>query len=401
MKVLDLFSGIGGFSLGLERAGMRTVAFCEIDPFCRRVLARHWPGVPIYDDIEGLGWERLCADELWPGIDVIAGGFPCQDISLAGTGAGLEGDRSGLYWQIWRLIRELRPSFVILENVAALLNRGLDDVLRSLASIGYDAEWHCIPASAVGAPHIRDRIWIVAYPSSFSGDGGRTFQPSKAEPGPVSTRGQGCNVADTHNEGTQRGEQFQKGGGGSGHVADTNCVAAFGPAIARQERRDWFPEPNVGRVAARVSTWLDDSRGVTLDEQATALARAQGVTKDIAVFGCLRAMREYGEAGASSHTIRRPDGVPCSVQAVSRQVACRRASGETYETMRDLWNAVSSQPFKETQDVFQRVLERVGQEECAKALGSRVDRLRSLGNAVVPYIPEIIGRAIMQAEASG
>jgi DNA (cytosine-5)-methyltransferase 1 len=159
MNVLDLFSGIGGFSLGLERAGMRTVAFCEIDPFCRRVLAKHWPGVPCHEDIT-----KLRGADVGP-VDVICGGFPCQDISLAGKGAGLEGDRSGLWRDYARLIGELRPRYVIVENVSALLSRGLGDVLGDLAALGYDAEWHCIPASAVGAPHRRDRIWIVAYPS--------------------------------------------------------------------------------------------------------------------------------------------------------------------------------------------------------------------------------------------
>jgi DNA (cytosine-5)-methyltransferase 1 len=163
MNVLDLFSGIGGFSLGLERAGMRTVAFCEIDPFCRRVLAKHWPNVPCYDDVRSLTADRLRADGI--AADVICGGFPCQDISVAGTGAGIaEGTRSGLWSEYARIIGELRPRYVIVENVAALLHRGLDRVLGDLAALGFDAEWHCIPACAIGAPHVRDRVWIIAHP---------------------------------------------------------------------------------------------------------------------------------------------------------------------------------------------------------------------------------------------
>ena len=160
MRVLDLFSGIGGFSLGLERAGFETVAFCEIDKKCHKVLNKHWPDVPIFEDVCTLTKELL--DERGITVDVICGGFPCQDISLAGKGAGIEGERSGLWTEYARIISELRPKFVIVENVAALLSRGLDRVLGDLAEIGYDAEWHCIPASAVGAPHRRDRIWIVA-----------------------------------------------------------------------------------------------------------------------------------------------------------------------------------------------------------------------------------------------
>ena len=167
-NLLDLFSGIGGFSLGLERSGaFKTVAFCEIEPYCQKVLAKHWPKVPIYDDVRTITAERLTADGIT--VDAICGGFPCQDISFAGKGAGLEGERSGLWFEYARIIGELRPRYVIVENVSALLSRGLDRVLGTLASLGYDAEWHCIPASAIGAPHRRDRMWIVGYPCSNNG----------------------------------------------------------------------------------------------------------------------------------------------------------------------------------------------------------------------------------------
>ncbi len=162
-NLLDLFSGIGGFSLGLERTGgFKTVAFCEIEEYPRRVLAKHWPGVPIYGDIRTLTKDRLIADGIAP--DAVCAGFPCQDISAAGNKTGIDGERSGLWGEYARLIGEFRPRYVIVENVSALLDRGLDRVLGDLASLGYDAEWHCIPASAVGAPHVRDRLWIIAYP---------------------------------------------------------------------------------------------------------------------------------------------------------------------------------------------------------------------------------------------
>jgi DNA (cytosine-5)-methyltransferase 1 len=168
LKVLDLFSGIGGFSLGLERTGgFETVAFCEIDTFCRRVLAKHWPTVRQYDDVRTLTADALERDGI--AVDVICGGFPCQDISLAGLGEGMDGARSGLWSEIRRLVCDLRPSFVLVENVAALLGRGLDRVLGDLAALGYDAEWHCIPVGRLGAPHESDRVWIVAYPISGRG----------------------------------------------------------------------------------------------------------------------------------------------------------------------------------------------------------------------------------------
>ncbi len=174
MQVLDLFAGIGGFTLGLERAGFKTVAFCEIEPYAQKVLSKNWPGVPIYDDIRTITADRLVSDGI--GVDVITGGFPCQDISLAGNQAGIEGERSGLWTECARLIGELRPRYAIFENVTNLLNGERGDwfkrVLWDISALGYDAEWHCIPASAVGAHHRRDRVWIVAYPSSKGLQGG-------------------------------------------------------------------------------------------------------------------------------------------------------------------------------------------------------------------------------------
>lgn len=161
LKVLDLFSGIGGFSLGLERTGgFETVAFCEIEPFPRKILAKHWPEVPCYEDVREIPFhlERVQT------ADVVTAGFPCQDISFAGDGAGLSGERSGLWWMVRRTLRLVRPSLALLENVAALLDRGMGTVLGSMAAIGYDAEWHCVPLSAHGAPHRRDRVCILAYP---------------------------------------------------------------------------------------------------------------------------------------------------------------------------------------------------------------------------------------------
>jgi DNA (cytosine-5)-methyltransferase 1 len=165
LRVLDLFSGIGGFSLGLERAGMQTVAFCEINPFCRRVLAKHWPEVPIYEDVRTLSADRLKRDAV--AVDLVCGGFPCQDISNAGKRVGLSGNRSGLWGELLRLAGEIRPRFIIVENVSALIYRGLPDILGGLASIRYDAEWHVISAAHVGADHIRERVWICAYPEGF------------------------------------------------------------------------------------------------------------------------------------------------------------------------------------------------------------------------------------------
>jgi len=166
LKVLDLFSGIGGFSLGLERTGgFETVAFCEIEEFPRRVLAKHWPGVPIHRDVRELRAEHVGA------VDVICGGFPCQDISLAGEGAGIQGERSGLWREYARLIGEIRPQYVIVENVAALLGRGLDVVLGDLATLRYDAEWRPVFGIDCGLPQVGQRIWLVATPERAGREG--------------------------------------------------------------------------------------------------------------------------------------------------------------------------------------------------------------------------------------
>jgi DNA (cytosine-5)-methyltransferase 1 len=259
MKHLDLFSGIGGFSLGLQRTGgFETVAFCDFDKKTHAVLNKNFPGVPIFDDVRTLKGEDVGT------IDIITGGFPCQDLSVAGKGAGLAGERSGLWYEMHRLIKETQPRWVIAENVAVLRSRGLEEVLRSLAEIGYDAEWHCIPASAVGAPHRRDRIWIVAYPSSL-----RSFSKHQRDIVCVGEESR-------KKEGT--GNQFTVcSSSRSPEMAYTGCKGLEGQRLrtssAEQEQslptsigcvvrvitrsNQWNIEPNVGRVANGVSGRVD------------------------------------------------------------------------------------------------------------------------------------------------
>ena len=155
----SLFSGIGGLDLGLERAGMKCLWQVENEPYCNQVLAHHWPDVKRYGDIC-----NVYTQDLEP-VDVIAGGFPCQDISSAGKKAGLDGARSGLWSQFTRIIDGLQPRWIIVENVSAILGRGLGSVLRDLAALGFDAEWDVLPAGAFGVEHIRERVFVVAYPN--------------------------------------------------------------------------------------------------------------------------------------------------------------------------------------------------------------------------------------------
>ena len=263
MQVLDLFAGIGGFTLGLERAGFKTVAFCEIEPYAQKVLSKNWPGVPIYDDIRTITADRLVSDGI--GVDVITGGFPCQDISLAGNQAGIEGERSGLWTECARLIGELRPRYAIFENVTNLLNGERGDwfkrVLWDISALGYDAEWHCIPASELGAHHHRDRVWIIAYPNR--GDDTRLNASASERSGQITPEGtkhagRGSskqNVADADNSGNRAPEcQIDSVTQETVERRKKQPQPKFSGlsenlAFHIKNASGWIAEPDVGRVA--------------------------------------------------------------------------------------------------------------------------------------------------------
>jgi len=251
-KVLDLFAGIGGFSLGLEATGgFETTAFCELDKKAQLVLKKHWPDVPIYEDIKELTYERLQADGNVP--SVITGGFPCQDISCAGKAKGILAERSGLWSEMFRLIRDVRPTWAIIENVSALRSKGLTLVLQNLCEIGYMCEWHCIPASAVGAPHQRDRIWIISYPNSNS-QHERTRKESQQPTRDTAGKcvGNFCeDVADSDSKRLQ-GHSEELGGSCEVRTQETPRLLSGCP------RADfWAVEPNVGRVAHGIPKRVD------------------------------------------------------------------------------------------------------------------------------------------------
>lgn len=325
-QLLDLFSGIGGFSLGLERAGFETVTFCEIDPWCRRALAKHWPKVPIHDDVRTLDAAALRRLGI-ARVDAMCGGFPCQDISLAGKGAGLDGERSGLWREFRRLIGELRPRFVLVENVGALRGRGLLAILGDLASLGYDAEWHAIPAAAVGAPHLRDRVWIVAELVADPPALGRRSTASIAcvdlERG--RSEADGCAAADADGRRRQRQRQPQH----------SNQQGAPGDQPDRLgERRRW-QGPAVADAAGRGPSQL---RGL---------------------FGRL-----------------------------SRALSAAAAP----------WERTSEPPLRRVDDGLSAGLDRPRGLRLMRAQDRH--RIKALGNAVVPKIPEIIGRALLAEIAS-
>ena len=177
LRELHLFAGSGGGLLGSLLLGHRPVCAVEIDPYCRRVLAARrdegWlpAKMEIHDDVttfDGHAWRGR--------VDLVAGGFPCQDLSVAGKGAGLEGARSGLFFELLRVVREVRPKWVYLENVPAITSRGLDRVLGALAELGFDAEWLVLSAADAGAPHLRKRWWCLARQAADADDAGREEQ---------------------------------------------------------------------------------------------------------------------------------------------------------------------------------------------------------------------------------
>ena len=307
----SLFAGIGGFDLGLERAGMRCEWQVEIDPYARAVLAKHWPDVRRHEDVR-----TFPPPEGEWGVDVICGGFPCQDISVAGKGAGLAGARSGLWYEYARIIGELRPRYVIVENVAALLARGMGTVLGDLSTLGYDAEWHVIPASAVGAPHRRERVWIVAHTH------GRQVHRLRADAGDGGT---------IPAEGQQR--QFRGGDGGE-DVADAEGIGRRAGLCEDDAEQDGHqPCDGCGNVADADEPGLE----------------GRDRPSDVELHGGPGQVRPTGAGRVQGW-----DG--------------------------NGWWSVEPD---------------VGR--VAHGVPARVDRLRCLGNAVVPQIVEVIGRAIVEA----
>lgn len=321
LRVLDLFSGIGGFSLGLERTGgFKTVAFCEIDPYCQQVLAKHWPNVPIYNDVRTLKYDGP--------VDVICGGYPCQPFSVAGKRQGETDDRH-LWPQMFRLVQECRPTWVIGENVAGHITMGLDDVLSDLEGAGYACRAFVIPACAVDAKHRRDRVWIVANARERRRGEPEEWQGQQSGRAEAVSAGLAADAYHKRELQPERGEQKEWGRIGvrsQEDMAHSGC--RDGEGTWREECGSpfptrWKPEPSVGQLADGISGRLDGGRLGETDVP-------QGRT---------HAGRDVGHCW-----LQEPD-IP------------RVAAG----------------------------------------VKDRVHRLRALGNAVVPQVVEMIGRAILTA----
>ena len=311
MQVLDLFSGIGGFSLGLERAGMKTAAFCEIDPYCRAVLAKHWPEVPCYHDI------RTIREEFLGTVDLICGGYPCQPVSMAGKRKGKNDDRY-LWPEMFACIQHYRPAWVVAENVAGHISMGLDGVLSDLEGEEYTCWPLVIPAAGVAALHRRDRVWIIA-------------------------RRKDVDDTESIRRGLRHTSHFVPTGGNE--HASCNAGEVMANAYRSGERRmprkeGAAPSEGEGKMGGEIREWIRLQLGGGSEDEFVSYTAGerwkewQGFTEDDAE--------------------KQP----------SPQRGCR-------------WRPEPN----------------VGR--VAYGVPRRVDRIRCLGNAVVPQIPEIIGLAIM------
>jgi DNA (cytosine-5)-methyltransferase 1 len=358
MNILDLFSGIGGFSLGLERAGMKTVAFCEVDKKCQQVLKKHWPGVPIFDDVS-----TLKGEDIEETVDVICGGFPCQDISLAGKGAGLEGKRSGLWSEFKRLIEEIKPKYAIIENVSALRGRGLDQVLREISEIGYDAEWHCITAASIGAPHRRDRIWIVAYPRDNTRRDSITGSLGRDGEGELEERVRTSETTET----SVSSETSETLSNSKSKLSNGNKTYSESSKPSSQELGSSDSERDLAypNSSGRRESNKEMERGSSEQLDSSSIQSSENVSNT----NFTRLERWLSDGIASSQ------GWEESSDGCTTERSVRRRRGRNGE-----WTSEPS---------VGRVVD---------GFPGRVDRLKQLGNAVVPQIPELIGRAIIKNE---
>lgn len=317
MLVGDVFSGIGGFSLGLERAGFEIAWHSEIDPHACAVLRKHWPHIPNLGDICAIDVRSIRR------VDMLAGGFPCQDISVAGAGRGIEGSRSGLWREFVRMLGDLRCRYALVENVGAITSRGLTTVLADLAALGYVAEWHVVPAAAIDAPHLRERCFIVA----------------------------------AHTNGQRLRNDQQRHACGRHHVRDRWHAVAVDDGTAR----------NVADT---------DNTGRSIERSAQRPSIASSRRGEPHRLGA--------DAQPSHATSERVEGHRTSGFEVAFAPALARLLGR--DDAGSFWrDGPSAPPLRRVDDGVPARLDR--------------GRLRCLGNAVVPQLVEIFGRAILEFDA--
>jgi DNA-cytosine methyltransferase len=389
LKLLDTFSGIGGFSYAAEKlvGGFETTQFIEIDPYCQKVLKKHWPNVPIHDDIKTFTAEPFQ-------FDAVCGGFPCQDISTAGRGKGITQEtRSGLFYELIRTIRMVRPKYVILENVAAILNNGLDIVLGELSEAGYDAEWAIISASSLGACHQRSRWWLIAYTKSKLSNGSKLksslnkkSSTSKSRNSNISTSNSNYNGSSSSEksrsiEKTDGGVEERKNQTGQSerssesrdtetvqlNASDPNSIGCGGGNSKRHTIQKW---QFLQREQERGKTWCKTKR-CDIDSSNTKSKRLEGGSRG------LQSKRLWPDPSRYNQTT--PDTISQRTQIQYEQRGSSiwnlpSSYGKEGSTLSPNWQAYESEPCL-----------RRGND----GLSNWTHRLKALGNSVVPQVAAI------------
>ena len=352
MRVLSLFSGIGGMDLGLERAGMKVVYHSEIEPYACSVLKKHWPDVPNLGDIKLIKWKEL------ENVDLIAGGYPCQPFSSAGKRRGKE-DVRHLWPYVLEAIRELRPRYALMENVRGHLSLGFREVLADLAACGYSAEWQLIPASSLGAPHRRDRIFFVAYPDRERSHRTQVDATEAGKPSLSDAAGRREEMANTDDSGSRASERRVDGERSQSLILGDDLLDGISGRRSVLADSEIFGSDERGH--------LDDSK------KAREWGSVQGETR-----GSGRSMGDSeGIVGDGS----RPRQSEELASLSGAEIHLSETRGRLSTPYSALW---------ETEPDVGRV---------AHGVPARVDRLRGLGNAVVPQVAEFVGRKIMEFEA--
>ena len=402
MRVLDLFSGIGGFSLGLEWAGMETVGFCEQDEYCKKVLRRHWPDVPIHNDIK-----ELNGNEYRGSVELVCGGFPCQPFSVAGQRRG-EKDNRALWKEMYRVIREVQPAWVIGENVTGIISMELDNVLLDLEDEGYSTQAFVIPACALDARHRRDRVFILAhkkgrgdveYTPEFGleehghGESGQPVEggedvgnaehdgPSAAE----ISRGDGKTFESSKTKGTKKTRESQRASGPEHHqnVAHSSGQSGRGGAVHTRPEDKGRKTRAAGGKSVQPKNGKSqpdhaESGGTSVADPDSEWQQQSKRFKQDKRGRSINSRKEESETVAHSKR-KRQQGSRKSFKPISQEKNGKReAVGVEYGRERSIW---SPEP-----DVGR----------VAHGIPNRVDRLKGLGNAVVPQVVELIGRAIVQ-----
>ena len=412
LKILDLFSGLGGFSLGLERTGRyKTVAFCEIDKYCTLLLQKHWKGIKVYNDVKKITKEGFEADGI-ESPDIITGGFPCQPFSVAGKQKGTSDDRH-LWPEMFRIIKAFKPRFVIGENVPGIVNIQdgvvFETVCTDLESQGYEVQPFNIPAAAVGAPHQRKRIWIIAtLADSVSNDERREISRSDEEKGRVQEEHRSKDSASGI---FSRTSEIRKSNNGYEAMENSGRTLQQGSSI-REKNEDEVGKENANQHqrsssssesnVANADTRLSDGQKKELQSRGQAsissregenVANAKSISSD---------GREIGQHSEESRE-KRKIGIEVGGVSSDRQKLANTDSErlEGLGQSRSQFNETSSST--SSSEERQRTMDQgwwsvepnVGR--VAHGVPGRVHRLKALGNSIVPQIAEEIGRAIIKA----